>query len=80
MRGTISVVFTLHTLLCSGYVAWLALGLSRWIATRVPAEQASLEAMMGQDERMTTAASHGTVLLYLGYAEIYLLHSWQLFK
>ena len=88
MVGTISVVFSLHTLLTGGYVTYLAASLGRYAGQRMHAEQcpeqaavdgASLEAMLGADERMTTAAAHATLLLYLGYAEIYLYHSWRLF-
>lgn len=86
MRGTISVVFTLHSLLCAGYVTYLAAGLGKFIGQRLAEEPAtaggdaaSLEAMLGADERMTTAAAHGTLLLYLGYAEVYLYHSWRMF-
>lgn len=84
MRGTISVVFTLHTLLCAGYVTYLAASLGRYMGQRLaedpsPAGAAGLEAMLGSDERMTSAAAHGTLLLYLCYAEVYLYHSWRLF-
>ena len=77
MRGTISVVFTLHTLLCAAYVAYLASTLSRWAADR-QAHQPGLEAVMGSDERMTSAAAHATLLLYLSYAEVYLYNTWAL--
>lgn len=83
MRGTISLVFSLHSLLCAGYVAYLAAQLGRYAAQRA-AEQpspdgATLEAMLGADERITQAAAHATLLLYLAYAEVYLYHSWRLF-
>ena len=85
MRGTISVVFSLHTLLCAGYVTYLAASLGRYLGQRladepVAAGPAALEAMLGGDERMTSAAAHATLLLYLAYAEVYLYHSWAMFQ
>lgn len=81
MRGTISVVFSLHSLLCAGYVAYLALKMGHYLRTaEEPAgDGATLEAMLGADERITQAAAHATLLLYLAYAEVYLYHSWRLF-
>ena len=77
MRGTISAVFALHSLLCTGYLAYLAATLGRWVGERAH-PHAGLESVLGNDERMTSAAAHSTLLLYLSYAEVYLYHTWQL--
>ena len=79
MKGTISVVFMLHSMLCCAYVSYLAASMGRWLGQRLSDETAGLEAILGSDERRTTVAGHGTLLMYLGYAEVYLYHSWRVF-
>jgi hypothetical protein len=79
MKGTISVVFLLHSVLCCGYVSYLVAGMGRWLGHRLADETGGLEAVLGSDERRTTIAAHGTLLLYLAYAEVYLYHSWKFF-
>lgn len=79
MKGTISVVFGLHSMLCCAYVTYLAANTGRWLGHRLTDETAGLEAVLGSDERRTSVAAHGTLLLYLMYAEAYLYHCWRIF-
>ena len=78
MSWTVSLVFVLHSLLCSGYVAYLTFLLSNWMVLRPEVSPLDIEAVLGTDERVVTLTAHTTLMLYLFYAEIYLYHTYRL--
>ena len=75
MGVAITAVFYLHTFLCAGYLAYLIQAMGTWAGHRNSELTPGFGSLAGMDERVLTLTSHATLLLYLGYAEIYLYHS-----
>jgi hypothetical protein len=79
MTSAVTAVFYLHTVLCAAYAAYLVHLMARGAGRRL-ALSGQEEAEGAPDETVVLVAGHGSLLLYLLYAEAYLYRSFQILR